>query len=75
VIAQKVHDIWSRELKLSEFSDDDDFFALGGHSLIMAHIQTAIAKEFDVEVPMDELFRRSTVASISSHLESLVGVS
>jgi acyl carrier protein len=75
VIAQKIHDIWSRELDMAEFSDDEDFFALGGHSLIMAQIQEAITKEFGVEVPMDELFRKSTVTDISTHLESLQKVS
>ncbi|HET8659247.1 MAG TPA: acyl carrier protein [Micromonosporaceae bacterium] len=69
MIAEKIHEIWSRELKLAEFSDDDDFFALGGHSLIMAEIQAAIKDETGVEVPMDELFRRPTVASISEHLD------
>ncbi len=72
---QKIHEIWSRELKVTDFSDDDDFFALGGHSLIMARIQLAIASEIGVEVPMDELFRRSTVESISSYLRSLQKVS
>lgn len=75
MIAQKIHDIWSQELSLGDFSDEDDFFALGGHSLIMANIQTAISKELGVDVPMDELFRHSTVASISAHVQSLVPVS
>jgi acyl carrier protein len=72
---QKIREIWSRELKLTDFSDDDDFFALGGYSPIMARIQLAIASEIGVEVPMDELFRRSTVESISSYLGSLQKVS
>jgi acyl carrier protein len=72
---QKIHEIWSRKLRLDDFSDDDDFFALGGHSLIMAEIQEEIAKETGVEVPMDELFRHSTVAGISAHLGTLRPVS
>lgn len=71
MITDKIHDIWSRELKLDDFSDDDDFFALGGHSLIMAHIQRAIIDELGVEIPMDELFRQSTVTLISAHIQAL----
>jgi acyl carrier protein len=71
MIASKVHEIWRRELALDTFSDTDDFFEIGGHSLIMAKIQEALAAELGVEVPMDELFRRSTVAEISAHIESL----
>lgn len=75
MIAQKIHEIWSRELDLRDFSDDDDFFDLGGHSLIMTHIQQAIAAELKVEIPMDELFRESTVTKISVRIGSLLTVS
>jgi acyl carrier protein len=71
MIAKTIHDIWSRELKLDDFSGDDDFFSLGGHSLIMAKIQDAILDEYGIEVPMDELFRKSTVNSIAAYLEAL----
>jgi len=73
--AQKIHQIWADKLRLDSFSDQDDFFALGGHSLVMAEIQKEIVNEFGIEVPMDELFRRSTVDTISTHLESLRPVS
>jgi acyl carrier protein len=72
---QRIHEIWSEQLRLADFGDEDDFFALGGHSLIMAKIQEAIFKDFEVEVPMDELFRRATVAEISDHLDSRLAVS
>ncbi|MEV8597879.1 acyl carrier protein [Streptomyces sp. NPDC052013] len=75
MIQQKISKIWEDALKLDDIADDDDFFALGGHSLIMAEIQGAITKELGVEVPMDELFRHSTIRSISDHLESRVAVS
>jgi acyl carrier protein len=74
VITQKIHEIWSRQLNLENFSDEDDFFDLGGHSLIMAEIQQAIVREFGVEVPMDELFRRSTVTSVAACVGSLAAV-
>jgi acyl carrier protein len=72
VIAEKIRTIWSRELKLDDFADTDDFFDLGGHSLIMTRIQAALHAELGVEVPMDQLFRKSTVEQISKHIESQV---
>ncbi|MEE1927329.1 phosphopantetheine-binding protein [Streptomyces sp. TRM 70351] len=72
---QKIHAIWARELKLEEFSDTDDFFALGGHSLIMTRIQQSILDELGVEVPMDQLFRKSTVQDIAAHIDSSLTVS
>jgi acyl carrier protein len=71
---QRIHEIWSEQLRLADFGDDDDFFALGGHSLIMAKIQAAIFTDLGVEVPMDQLFRLSTVAEISDHLDSRLAV-
>jgi acyl carrier protein len=69
LLNQKIHEIWSRELALEDFSDTDDFFTIGGHSLIMARIQEAISNELGLDVPMDQLFRKSTVAEISAYLE------
>ena len=70
MIQSTIHDIWRRELKLDDFTDSDDFFALGGHSLIMARIQRGIESELEVEVPMDQLFRKSTVAEIAEHVRT-----
>ncbi|WP_330230956.1 AMP-binding protein [Nocardia sp. NBC_00508] len=71
MITEAVRGIWARELGFTDFSDEDDFFVLGGDSLTMARIQEAFIDHFDIEVPMDELFRRATVESISDHLTSL----
>jgi acyl carrier protein len=74
-VINEIHKIWARELKHDDFSDTDDFFDIGGHSLIMARIQLAIQEQFGVEVPMDQLFRKSTVAELAAHLEALLPVS
>ncbi|MFD8725756.1 acyl carrier protein [Streptomyces sp. NPDC059629] len=70
MIVSKVHAIWSRALNLDEFSDTEDFFSLGGDSLLMTRIQREIHKEIGVAVAMDELFRKSTVVEISEHIEA-----
>ncbi|MGW2421037.1 acyl carrier protein [Streptomyces sp. NPDC001709] len=71
MIAESVRAIWCREFQRDDISADEDFFALGGQSLIMVRIQGAFIEELGVEVPMDELFRNPTVASISTYIESL----
>ncbi|MFF3488511.1 acyl carrier protein [Streptomyces sp. NPDC002701] len=74
MIADSVRAIWCRELQRDDISVDDDFFALGGQSVIMVGIQGAFMEELGVEVPMDQLFLNSTVASISAYIESLGAV-
>ncbi|MYT71814.1 acyl carrier protein (plasmid) [Streptomyces sp. cg28] len=74
MIADRVHAIWCRELKRDNISPDDDFFALGGQSVIMVQIQGAFMDELNVEVPMDQMFLNPTVASITAYIESLGAV-
>ena len=71
MIADSVRAIWCRELQRDDISVDDNFFALGGQSLIMARIQGEFIEELGIEVPMDQLFLNPTVASISAYIESL----
>jgi acyl carrier protein len=75
MISDKIRDIWERELVLQDISDDDDFFAIGGHSLIMQKIQAGIKDELGIEVPMDELFRLATISEISEHIAEIMAVS
>ena len=65
-----VRAIWCRELGRDEVGLDDDFFALGGQSVIMLRIQRAFIGELGVEVPVDQLFRNPTVASIAAYIDS-----
>ncbi|MFJ8888267.1 phosphopantetheine-binding protein [Streptomyces sp. NPDC102402] len=71
MIVDDVRAIWCRELQTDDISVDDDFFALGGQSLVMTRIQGAFLEELGAEVPMDQLFLNPTVASISAYIESL----
>ncbi|AZK92481.1 MULTISPECIES: acyl carrier protein [Streptomyces] len=68
MISDRVRAIWCRELQRDDISVDDDFFALGGQSVTMTKIQIAFLDELGVEVPMDQMYLHSTVASISAHI-------
>ncbi|MFD9004258.1 acyl carrier protein [Streptomyces sp. NPDC059582] len=72
--ADIVRAIWCREFQRDDIAVDDDFFALGGHSVIMVGIQGAFMEELGVEVPMDQMFLNPTVASISAYIDSLSAV-
>jgi acyl carrier protein len=75
MIADRVRAIWCRELERDGISDDDNFFALGGQSVILARIQTEFIREMGVEVPVDQMFLNPTVASIAAYIESTGAVS
>ena len=60
--------IYSQELKMSDLKESDDFFEVGGHSMIMANIQRRIKDELKIDVPMEILFTHLTVKSLSEHI-------
>ncbi|WP_330257130.1 amino acid adenylation domain-containing protein [Nocardia sp. NBC_00565] len=55
---------------------DDDFFELGGNSLIATRVAARIGAAFDIRVPVRLLFEASTVAALAARLsESSAGSS
>ncbi|MCJ0905033.1 amino acid adenylation domain-containing protein [Rhodococcus sp. ARC_M6] len=52
---------------------DDDFFELGGNSLIATRVVMRIAEELDSAVPVRLLFEASTVQELAARLETHVG--
>ncbi|MBF6470142.1 hypothetical protein IU427_34090, partial [Nocardia beijingensis] len=52
---------------------DDDFFELGGNSLLAAQAAARIGSALDVRVPVQLLFEVSTVAGLAARVEAHAG--
>ncbi|MCD2124706.1 non-ribosomal peptide synthetase [Rhodococcus rhodochrous] len=52
---------------------DDDFFALGGNSLIATQLVARLGSALDVRVPVRALFEASTVEALAAHAEQHTG--
>jgi amino acid adenylation domain-containing protein len=59
-------------LGVARVGRDDNFFNLGGHSLMGAQLIAKVQQRFGVELPLRSLFDRPTIAEISSEIERLV---
>ncbi|MFP5284748.1 MAG: beta-ketoacyl synthase N-terminal-like domain-containing protein, partial [Thermoanaerobaculia bacterium] len=49
---------------------DDNFFDLGGHSLLLARVQARLSEILGRDLPMVDLFRHPTVAALAEALSS-----
>lgn len=61
--------IWGTVLDQSDVDRTADFFAIGGHSLIAAHVLAAVRDRLGVTVPMSTLFTASTVAAFAAAID------
>ncbi|MBY6534864.1 non-ribosomal peptide synthase/polyketide synthase [Rhodococcus sp. BP-148] len=67
-----VADIFGAVIGAEKIGLDDDFFALGGNSLIATQVVARASERFDRQVPLRLLFEASTVGSFAAKVETLV---
>ena len=56
-------------LGVPEVGPDDDFFVLGGNSLMMLQVSAQVRQAAGYEIPLRQFFRNSTVSSLARALE------
>ncbi|MET8156122.1 amino acid adenylation domain-containing protein [Sphaerisporangium sp. NPDC005289] len=64
--------VWAEVLGLEVVGAFDDFFALGGHSLLVIRVAALLRDAVDLEVPIRTVFDRPTVAGLAEAVENLL---
>ena len=57
--------IWRDLLGISDIGRDDDFFALGGHSLMALRLFSRMNREFDCSLPLAALINHPTLTGLA----------
>ncbi|GAA1299937.1 amino acid adenylation domain-containing protein [Saccharothrix xinjiangensis] len=62
--------VWSEVLGAPAVGLDDNFFDLGGHSLLLVRVQTRLRAELGRDLPVVELYTHPTVRALAAHLDA-----
>jgi len=65
-LEQELARIWSEVLAIDAIGVRDDFFELGGDSLLATKVAVRALKELKIEVPLKLLFRAPTIAGLTA---------
>jgi amino acid adenylation domain-containing protein len=61
--------LWTEVLGVERVGVDDSFFDLGGHSLLLARLQTLLAERLGRDLPLLKLIEHPTVRTLARWLE------
>ncbi|HKV38268.1 MAG TPA: phosphopantetheine-binding protein, partial [Blastocatellia bacterium] len=70
-IEQAVALIWRDVFGIEQIGANDDFFNMGGNSLVAIQVISRLRKELELDLPMSALFENPTISSLSAALAAL----
>ena len=76
-IANQIAATWSQLLGAKSIESDDNFFALGGHSLLGVKLIGALQEKLGLgdELKIGDLFEHPTLGEFTAHVQSLAAPS
>ncbi|HSH88539.1 MAG TPA: thioesterase domain-containing protein, partial [Ramlibacter sp.] len=73
-VERTLAEAWRELLGVEKIARDDDFFALGGHSLAAVRLFAKIRKHFSVDLPLATLFQASTLGGLATVVAHSAGL-
>jgi amino acid adenylation domain-containing protein len=70
-VEQLLQEIWSELTGVERVGIRDDFFKLGGHSLLGARMLARLRDELDVDLPLSTVFEKPTIEALAVAVEDL----
>ncbi|GAA3932942.1 amino acid adenylation domain-containing protein [Chitinophaga oryziterrae] len=60
-LEERISHIWESLLKQEKIGVTNNFFSLGGHSILLMHLSNRYSREFGVKIPLQHLFDQPTI--------------
>jgi acyl transferase domain-containing protein/thioesterase domain-containing protein/acyl carrier protein len=73
-IERELATIWRELLGVERVGRDDDFFELGGQSLIAVRLFTRMKKKYSIDLPLSTLFEAPTIRRCAAIVAAKLGV-
>ena len=64
-LEKTIADLWQKYLNLSKIGIDDNFFDLGGHSLLMVKVNNDLKQSLNKDISIVEMYRYPTIRTLS----------
>jgi amino acid adenylation domain-containing protein len=68
-LEETITDVWQHYLKQDRIGIYDNFFDLGGHSLLLVQVHQELLKKLNVNLDLVTLFEHSTINSLAHYLQ------
>ncbi|QGW83561.1 non-ribosomal peptide synthetase [Variovorax paradoxus] len=68
-VAQTLAGVWSQVLKVEQVGQHDNFFDLGGHSLLLIRAHRLLEDRLQMAIPVVNLFKYPTIESLARWIE------
>lgn len=67
---KNVMSVWQQVLKSENFSTNDNFFDIGGHSVLIPQIVIKLSKQFNQKINIVDIFQFPTVRELASFIDN-----
>lgn len=73
-LEEQLAEIWCEILERTQISVDENFFELGGDSLLVTQLLARLRATYEIEFPLRSLFDYPTVATFAEYIETFSSV-
>ena len=70
VIEKNISKVWSELLQMPKIGINDNFFEMGGTSLLAQRVSTKLRQQFNLEIPVTKIYQYPTISELFNYLDT-----